>query len=86
MLPVLGMVLMFTSSIFFPLNAVPEKFRQLMFLNPLTYVVETTRGAMFHHNSPEFYGFALYFIAAISIFVFGSYIFNKLKRGFADVM
>jgi len=76
----------FITPVFYPLTAVPEPYRPLLYLNPLTFVVEQGRALVLFGDLPDWGGLALY--AAISILVLwaGLSWFQRVRRGFADVM
>ena len=78
--------LMFLSPIFFPLSAMPEWIRGWVQLNPLTFPVEESRNVLFWNGSPDAYGLALYYAAAITAAVLGYLWFKATRRGFADVI
>jgi lipopolysaccharide transport system permease protein len=79
-------ILMFLSPIFYPLSAVPERMQKIIFLNPLTPVIEMIRGALFFNTAPR--GVVLLGSFAVSWFIaaFGYWWFMRTKKGFADVV
>lgn len=81
-----GTVLLFTSTVFFPVEALPELLRPYVFLNPLTWPVEALRGLLFNGVLPDWHGSLYYSAAAIGVFLLGQILFFKLRRGFADVL
>jgi lipopolysaccharide transport system permease protein len=78
--------LMFLSPIFYPASSLPEAYRQLLYLNPMTPVIEMTRDAMFWGNSPNMTLIAAYFAASALIAWLGFAWFQKTRKGFADVV
>ena len=85
----MGMVstaLMFTSPILFPIKALPADIQPLLFLNPLTFLVEQLRGILLFGASPDWLGLLIYFIVSCLVLVFGWWIFERTKKGFADVL
>lgn len=86
---VMGMlmtVLMFLSPIFYPVTALPDRFRVLIYLNPLTWVVEQARNLMIFGVPLPWKGFLLSTAIACSLAWLGFWIFQRLRRGFADVL
>jgi lipopolysaccharide transport system permease protein len=79
-------VLMFLSPIFYPATALPETYRYLLYLNPLTPVIELTRDVLFWGQMPDFRTIALYWIGALGIAWIGYFWFQKTRKGFADVL
>lgn len=86
MMSFVSSVLLFLSPIFYPVASLPEGLQTIAFLNPLTLVVEQTRQISIFGQIPNFDGLALY--AFISLFVAygGFWFFQRLRKGFADVL
>lgn len=83
---ILTTVLMFLSPIFYPAAALPEHYRHLLYLNPLTPVIEQTRDVLFWGNLPDFAGLSVYWCATALIAWIGFAWFQKTRKGFADVL
>ena len=79
-------VLMFMSPIFYSVEQVPQGVRWLYNFNPLTFVIESTRGILFFDRGLSLSAYAAYWCAALIVFFFGYWFFNKARRGFADVL
>jgi lipopolysaccharide transport system permease protein len=77
---------MFLSPIFFPLAVVPEPFQTLLYLNPLTLIVETVRAALFLGQWPDWTALAAYSGVAWFFAWAGYAWFLRLRGGFADVV
>lgn len=82
----LSTLLLFLSPIFYSINTLPEKFQSLIFLNPLSFVVESARQVLIYGQLPDFVGLAFYSFIAIVIAWIGYVFFNKVRPGFADVL
>jgi lipopolysaccharide transport system permease protein len=78
--------LLFLSPVFFPLEAVPERFRGFVLLNPLTFVIDQLRRVVIEGQLPDWQGLTLYFLVAVFIAWVGFYFFQRARKGFADVM
>ncbi len=78
--------LMFLSPIFYPASALPEGYRQLLYLNPLTPVIEMTRDILYRGKLPDFAMLAIYWLATGVIAWLGFAWFQKTRKGFADVL
>jgi len=78
--------LMFLSPIFYPVSAVPEKFQTLMYINPITPVVEQVRGALLWGTAPDWGSFASTLLVSFLIAWLGFAWFQKTRKGFADVI
>ncbi len=83
---ILTMVLMFLSPIFYPIAAVPERFRSVLFMNPLTLVIEQVRAVMYFGVSPSLLLLFVYFLVAFVVAWLGFAWFQKTRKGFADVL
>lgn len=83
---VLTTALMFLSPIFYPATAFPEDYRYVLYLNPLTTVVEQTHDVLFWGKTPDFFMLGIYWMVATSIAWLGFAWFQKTRKGFADVL
>jgi lipopolysaccharide transport system permease protein len=83
---VITTILMFLSPIFYPATALPEDYRHLLYLNPLTPVVEQTRDVLFWGKNPDFMMLVVYWAASAFIAWLGFAWFQKTRKGFADVL
>jgi lipopolysaccharide transport system permease protein len=79
-------VLMFLSPVFFPITAVPERFRPIMMANPLTFIIEQAREVLIWGHLPDWIGLGIYTIVATFIAWAGYAWFQKTRKGFADVL
>jgi lipopolysaccharide transport system permease protein len=79
-------VLMFLSPIFYPTSALPEKYRLLLLLNPLTLGIEQARDVLFWGKVPDMTILSVYLLGAALVAWLGFAWFQKTRRGFADVL
>lgn len=79
-------MLFFLTPIFYPLSAVPERFRFFSRLNPLALFVEDARGVMLWGKPPDWPVFLISLILATLVWISGFIWFLKSKRAFADVV
>jgi lipopolysaccharide transport system permease protein len=79
-------VLTFLSPVFYPITAVPERFRVLIMANPLTFIIEQARQVLIWGNLPSWYGLAFYTLIATVFAWLGYAWFQKTRKGFADVL
>jgi lipopolysaccharide transport system permease protein len=78
--------LMFLSPMFYPISAIPEQYRDLFLLNPLSVSMENLRAVLVWGTSPDFSALVLQAIVGFVAYCFGTYIFSVSKKGFADVL
>ncbi len=79
-------VLMFLSPVFFPVSALPEKFRIWIMLNPLTFMIEQARDVIIWGKLPDWGGLSVYLLVAALVAWLGYVFFQKTRKGFADVL
>ena len=79
-------VLMFLSPVFYPVTAVPERFRPFIMANPLTFIIEQARDVLIWGHLPNWIGLTIYTLAAAAIAWAGYAWFQKTRNGFADVL
>lgn len=79
-------VLMFLSPIFFPATALPEDYRQILFINPLTPAIELARDVLFWGKAPDWTMLGIYYLMTVMTAWLGFAWFQKTRKGFADVL
>ena len=79
-------VLTFLSPVFYPVTAVPERFKALIMANPLTFIIEQAREVLVWGHLPDWLGLGAYTVAAIALAWAGYAWFQKTRKGFADVL
>lgn len=86
LVPLMVTALLFLSPVFYPLEAIPEQFRALISLNPLTVGITQFRDIVFFGRLPDPLTWGLYFIASVLVAALGFWWFNRTKKAFADVI
>lgn len=79
-------VLLFLSPVFYPLSSIPEEYRWAFYLNPLTFVIESTRELLILGQVPSIAKWSAYSIVSVIVAWMGFAWFQKTRRGFADVL
>jgi lipopolysaccharide transport system permease protein len=79
-------VLMFLSPVFYPASALPENYRFILYLNPLTPVIEEIRSVLYWGETPDFATLAIYWLSTAVFAWLGFIWFQKTRKGFADVL
>jgi ABC-type polysaccharide/polyol phosphate export permease len=74
--------LMYMSPIIYPISIVPERFRKIIALNPLFYLLQIVRDPVYNGSLPSMEVLALTVAVAIGVFMAGWLIFRRLSRGF----
>lgn len=85
-IPFLTQFWMFVTPVAYPASLVPERWRLLLGLNPMTGVVEGFRWALLGRGEPPGALLAVS-MAVIAVFIVSSlYYFRRMERSFADVV
>ena len=79
-------VMMFLSSVFYPVSTLPETYRLLLHINPLTFIIEQTRDIIIWGRLPNWQGLGIYLIISLIVAGLGFVWFQKTRKGFADVL
>lgn len=78
--------LMFLAPVFYPMERIPPTYRDLLYLNPLTVIVEASRDVLVWGRMPRWDMLGLYGLAACLFAWFAFTWFARTRRGFADVL
>lgn len=79
-------VLMFLSPIFYPITALPEKYRIFLQINPLSPALGQMRDVLFWNKIPDLHMYCIYLLCCCLVSWLGFWGFQKAKKGFADVL
>lgn len=77
---------MFLTPIFYAASALPDLYQTIIWLNPLTYYVEQGRNLLIFGLAPAWGASLIAYVFALIILWLGFATFQKLRRGFADVL
>ena len=83
---VISAVLLFMAPVFYPLETLPDTFRPWFYVNPLTLPIEQARAVLFAGQAPELAALGRYSAVAALVAASGYALFQKTRRGFADVL
>lgn len=82
-LPFLIQIWMFVTPIIYPSSLVPEEWRWVLALNPLTGIVESFRASLFGRELPWLeLGYSAVF--ALAMLVYAAFTFRRMERSFAE--
>jgi lipopolysaccharide transport system permease protein len=79
-------IMLFLSPVFFPSAALPDPYRQLLHINPLTFVIEQARNVLIWGKPLDWSGLAVYSLVSVVIAWMGLFWFQRTRKGFADVL
>lgn len=83
---VLTSALIFLSPVFYSLDSIPERFREMIQLNPLTYFVESARDVMVFGKGLSFGWWGVAMLSSCVVACIGAWWFKVTRKGFADVL
>lgn len=79
-------ILLFLSPVFYPVDAMPEPYRDWLLLNPLTFIIEQARAVVLLGELPNMPDLALASSAGLVVAWVGFWWFQRTRNGFADVI
>ena len=79
-------VLFYASPITYPLSKVPEPYQTLMWLNPLSSIVEIVRPPIIYGTMPSSDILIIFFGLTILLLIFAIWLFNRVKHAIPDVV
>jgi|ERR1044071_6000935 lipopolysaccharide transport system permease protein len=84
-IPFLIQLWMFVSPVIYPATMLPEKWRWVLALNPLTGIIEGFRAALFGRafDWPAL-GFST--LVTLAILIYSAYAFRRMEKNFADIV
>jgi len=83
--PFLVQIWMYATPVVYPVSLVPEKWQWLLFLNPMTGVIEAFRSA-FLDRPFDLPSIAISLTMSVFIFICGVAYFERVERRFADII
>ncbi len=79
-------VLFFMTPIFYPIEALPERLRFVLYLNPLTFIINHFRRVILWGQMPDWREFLVITVLTGVVCMLGYIWFMKSKKTFADVV
>jgi len=83
----LGLILMlwmYLTPIMYPVEIIPDQYRFIFSLNPMSVIINAYRQTILGNGQPNYTSLTIAFFMSGFIFVLGFYIFKKLEGQFAD--
>lgn len=78
-------LMMYATPIIYPMSAIPEKYRWLIQLNPMSAIIESFR-AIYLGGSIPWSGLGISTLITLSILAIGVVLFNKVEKTFMDTV
>lgn len=77
---------MYATPIVYPASKMPQNFKFLLYVNPLSGIITDYRRILLQGVPPDWTSYACYTTVALVVFMAGFAFFYKTKKSFADVM
>lgn len=85
-LPFMMRILLFATPVFYPLSYLPQSVHWLLYLNPMTAIIELFRHYTFNLTGPEQWQYILLSgVSTVVILFIGTRYFRSKERQFADI-
>lgn len=81
---VLLQLFFYATPIVYSIETIPENFRWILEINPMTYIIEAYRDIFYNQTMPDMKMLGVILIIGIILCVVGYLIFNKLQKRFAE--
>ena len=85
-LNIISMAWMYMTPIMYDITSVPEEYRLLFDMNPMTPIIISYRDVLYYKSVPQLQTLIHALILGIAIFLIGWFLFGKLQRRFVEEM
>lgn len=85
-LPFLIQLWMFASPIIYPASLLPEKWRWVLWLNPLSGIIEGYRASLLGQTAFDWPALAISTVITLAVLIYSAYSFRRMERTFADIV
>lgn len=80
------MALLFLTPVFYPVTAIPEEYRNFIYLNPLTAIIEQNRAILVWGQQPNWHSLSVSLLISVGFAWLGYCWFKKTQYMFADLV
>lgn len=85
-LNIIVMAWQFMTPVMYSVDMVPERLRDLFYLNPMTPIIVAYRDVFYYKKAPELQDFLLGTLVGVVMVIIGWLSFEKMKKRFAEVL
>jgi lipopolysaccharide transport system permease protein len=86
LVPVVLLIILYDSAIFYSINRVPPNFLPLVLANPLATIIDEARNAVLWGSPPLWGPYGLVLLGSFVVMIVGYAFFMRTKSAFADVL
>ena len=79
-------LLMYATTVIYPLSAAPDKYKRIIELNPMTIIIETFRYGFFGQGNVSAWSLGNTSLVTLAIMIVGVIIFNRTEKTFIDTV
>ena len=83
-LGILAMCWMYMTPILYDIETIPEKFRPLIYLNPMTGVIQCYREILYYQRIPQIQVLGSALVIGVAFLILGFFVFQKLQKRFVE--
>ena len=85
-LPFFIQLLMFTTPVIYPSSIVGDKYQWVLYLNPMTGLIEAHRACLLGHMSVNYWGLGISVVISVLLFLSGVMYLKNTEKYFADLV
>jgi len=85
-IPLITQLWFFATPVIYPLAKIPEKYRFIYMINPISIIVDDFRAVSVYGTQPNWYGLIIAGSISLFIFVAGYIFFKANEKRFADIV
>ena len=83
-LGILQMLWMYLTPVIYSVDMIPEKYRPVFALNPMTPIIVAYRDILYNKQIPQMDTLVQCVVVGILVLIAGFFLFGRLKRNFAE--
>ncbi len=83
---IVSTIALFISPVFYPVERLPLIWQSVIYLNPISYIVDQMRRIAIYGEMPDWTGLGVYTLISLLLAWLGLALFQRLRSGFADVL
>jgi lipopolysaccharide transport system permease protein len=83
---IVSIIALFISPVFYPVDRLPLVWQSIIYLNPISFIVDQMRRISIYGEMPDWVGLGIYTLVALLVAWLGLMLFQRLRTGFADVL
>ena len=74
----------YATPVLYTASMIPEKFRWILYLNPMSHLLDAYRAIFYNKVAPDLYSLGIIGVISLIVLIIGYAIFKKMEKGFAE--